>query len=162
MLVYYSLIARVPLVTINIRHPRAYRVFNFVGSIETPPSGLIRNVQIHAPETTRYKTQCDKMREGRTKEDPIATGHQYCRGTQNSSPGDTCRRGLSTRSYHGSHVPAVCCTLSQGRGVHASHAHWAGRLRLVSWQAAVFPFCDGCCRASTRVGDSVRGCEGLA
>lgn len=74
----------------------------------------------------------------------------------------TCWKGLSTRGDHGSHVPAVCCTLSQGRGMHASHAHWAGRLRLVSWQAAVFPFCDGCCRASTRIGDSVRGCEGLA
>lgn len=46
--------------------------------------------------------------------------------------------------------------------MHARHAHWTGCLRLISWQAAVFPFCDGGCRASTRIGDSVRGCEGLA
>ena len=99
-----------------------------------------------------------------TKDVPnIGKTPRYLVGNTEIQTSEACLLGgLPTRSDHSPHISAIRSALSQGRCVHARHTHWAGCLRLVSWQATVFPFCDGGCRASTRIGDSICGCEGLA
>ena len=150
MLVYYSLIVRARLTTITIRHPRAYQAVDFcLNPPKHPPNELIRNVITHVPRLQKagYKAlvqQCEN-RKG-AKKGPIVIKHYNITGEPEIQPRGTCvRHGLSARSDHSSHISAVRSTLSEGRSVHATHAHRTGRLRLISRQSTVFPFCDGGC-----------------
>ena len=152
MSVNYSLgLCVVRFTTITIQRPRAYRVLAFVGSI--PIYSNIRERvdqirQIHAPKSTESRIQSSVQQGERTgkrvKEVLIAMEHYNITRERRNSV--VCLwKGLSTGSDHRPHVPAVWCTLSECRCMHASHPHWTGRLRLVSWQATVFSFCDGGC-----------------
>jgi len=97
VLVHYSLIFRVRLTIVTIRHPRAYQVLNLCLIFRIAPKRVHQIREIHAPKL--QKVECETRtrtgrRTGRRCPDRDETP-RYCQATQEPKP----RRSTSGRVY---------------------------------------------------------------